>query len=101
MYLPLAVDTGRLDALMHKQPSQQKYYSQISFVGKIYDSPFDTLLAPADDYQKGYLQGILQAQMLTYGYYFVDEILPEKLLEDINQSYMTALTMPWIKRIFT
>lgn len=76
-----------MDALLSKQPSQQKYCSQLSFVGKIYDSPFDALLSPVDDYCKGFLQGILQAQMLIYGYYFVDGVLSDELLNDINQSY--------------
>lgn len=86
-HLPLAVDTDRLDTMLNKQLPQKKYCSQLSFVGKIYDSPLDTLLSPVDDYCKGFLQGILQAQMLVYGYYFVDDLISEKLLEDINHSY--------------
>lgn len=86
-HLPLAVDTERLDALLHSQEVPKKYCSPLSFVGKIYDSPLDELLRPADDYCQGFVQGILQAQMRVYGYYFVDELISEKLLKDLNHAY--------------
>lgn len=86
-HLPLAVCTDRLDALLAGKTPLPRYCSQLSFVGKIYDSPLDMLLYPADDYQKGYIQGILQAQMGVYGCYFVEELISEELLEAVNQSY--------------
>lgn len=86
-HLPLAVDTERLDALLHSRAVPKKYCSPLSFIGKIYDSPLDELLRPADDYCKGFMQGILQAQMRVYGYYFVDDLLSEKLLKELNRVY--------------
>lgn len=86
-HLPLAVDVDRLDALLAGKTPLPKYCSQLSFVGKIYDSPLDTLLLPTDDYQKGYIQGILQAQMGVYGYYFVEGLISEEFLEAVNRSY--------------
>lgn len=86
-HLPLAADTDRLDALLAGKAPLPRYCSQLSFVGKIYDSPLDALLFPAGDYQKGYIQGILQAQMGVYGCYFVEELISEALIEAVNQSY--------------
>lgn len=86
-HLPLAVNTGRLDTLLKKPMPMQKYRSEISFVGQIYDSMLDMLLYPAGDYERGFLQGILQAQLRVYGYYFVEELISEELLESINHSY--------------
>ena len=86
-HLPLAVDTDRLDRVLAGKNPSQKFCGRVSFVGKIYDSPLDGLLSLADDYCKGYIQGILQAQMRVYGAYFVEELLTDDLLEKINLSY--------------
>ncbi len=86
-HLPLAVNTQRLDALQTSHTQQSKYNADISFVGQIYNSPLDTLLYSADDYTKGYVEGILQAQLRVYGYYFIDELISDELLERINASF--------------
>ncbi len=86
-HLPLAVNTDRLDKL-HFTPEQiQKYSSDVSFVGHLYDSPLETLLYATDNYTKGYIEGILQAQLRIYGYNFLDELITEELLTTINNSF--------------
>lgn len=86
-HLPLAVNTERLDKLQFSTAQISKYKADISFVGQIYNSPLDTLLYSADEYTKGYIEGILQAQLRVYGYYFVDELITDELLEQINASF--------------
>lgn len=86
-HLPLAVNTKRLDALPTPSARQATYEADISFVGQLYSSPLDTLLHFADEYTKGYIEGILQAQLRIYGYYFIDEMITEDLLENINASF--------------
>lgn len=96
-HLPLAVNTKRLDAL-HFSPSQIAAYSaDVSFVGNLYDSFLETLLYSADDFIKGYIEGILQAQLRIYGCYILDELITEDLLREINNSFQkigqTGLTL--------
>lgn len=86
-HLPLAVNTERLDALKFSPAQLQKYTSEVSFVGHLYDSPLETLLYSADDYIKGYIEGILQAQLRIYGYNFLDELITEELLNAVNDSF--------------
>lgn len=86
-HLPLAVNTNRLDALHFTTEQQTKYSADISFVGQLYTSPLDTLLYSADTYTKGYIEGILQAQLRVYGYYFIDELITDELLNSINASF--------------
>jgi spore maturation protein CgeB len=38
-----------------------------------------------DDYHKGFLDAVMKAQSKIYGYYLVDDILTDKLMEDINR----------------
>lgn len=86
-HLPLAVNTERLDALTFTPQQIQKYTSEVSFVGHLYDSPLETLLYSADDYIKGYIEGILQAQLRIYGYNFLDELVTDELLTAVNDSF--------------
>lgn len=86
-HLPLAVHTDRLDALVF-QPSQTAACSaDISFVGNLYESPLKTLLYSAGDFIRGYVEGILQAQLRIYGSYILDELVTDELLNTVNASF--------------
>lgn len=86
-HLPLAVNTARLDALTYTPAQITSYQADVSFVGHLYDSPLDTLLYAADTYTKGYIEGILQAQLRIYGYYFLDDLISDELLQNLNDSF--------------
>lgn len=88
-HMPLAVNTDRLDSLSYTPAQAASYQSDISFVGHLYDSPLEVLLHNAGQYTKGYIEGILQAQLRIYGYYFIDELITDELLEEINTSLNT------------
>lgn len=86
-HLPLAVNTDRLDRLHFSPAQMQKHRCDVSFIGHLYESPLQVLLYSADDYIKGYIEGILQAQLRVYGYYFIDELITDELLDSVNQSF--------------
>lgn len=96
-HLPLAVNTGRLDALTFKSRQIAAYTADVSFVGHLYDSPLETLLYSAGDFVKGYIEGILQAQLRIYGYYILDELITDDILDAVNASFrkigQTSLTL--------
>lgn len=86
-HLPLAVNTDRLDSLRFHPGQIAAYSSDISFVGQLYQSPLETLLYSADDFVKGYIEGALQAQLRIYGYYIIDDLITDNLLDAINASF--------------
>ncbi len=86
-HLPLAVNTQRLDSLQFTNQQITNYSADISFVGQLYNSPLQTLLYSSDNYTKGYIEGILQAQLRIYGYNFLDELVTDELLDTINTSF--------------
>lgn len=86
-HLPLAVNTNRLDRLTFERHQIATYSADVSFVGHLYNSPLDTLLYSANDFVKGYVEGILQAQLRIYGYYILDELITDEILEAINASF--------------
>lgn len=86
-HLPLAVNTERLDALTLPPSRSAAWQADVSFVGQLYDSPLDVLLYSADDYVKGYIEGLLQAQFRIYGYYFLENMITDDLLDRLNRSF--------------
>lgn len=89
-HLPLGVNPARLKQLVLSSEEQKKYSAEISFIGKLYTSTFHDLLAPLDEYRKGYLRAISEAQSKIYGYYFIDELLTDSLMNELNTIYRQA-----------
>lgn len=90
-HLPLAVNPMRLGKLTLSPTEQQQFSSQISFVGKLYPSPFEDLIAPLSDYYQGYLKALIETQSKIYGYYYLDELLTPELLNTLNGEYHQKL----------
>ena len=87
--MPLAINPNRLQKLELSPSDWERYGSEISFIGKLYYSDFNELLKPLDDYHKGYLQAIEEAQSKIYGYYFIDELLTDSFMDSLNHFYKT------------
>ena len=88
-YMPLAVDSrvfGKNDIWNYKR----NYTSDVSFVGKLYQTDYNYFTGVLPEYQKGYLEGIVKAQSKVYGGYLIDELITEKLLHELNQRYAQA-----------
>lgn len=88
-HLPLAVNTDRLDSLVFHPSRIASCSADVSFVGNLYESPLEALLYPAGGFIKGYVEGILQAQLRIYGSYILDELVTDELLNVINASFKT------------
>lgn len=86
-HLPLAVNTKRLDRIQIAAQEEVKYNTEISMVGQLYDTVLPMLMIPLDEYQKGYLTGIIEAQMRLYGCYFLPEVITEPLVKGMNEKY--------------
>ena len=89
-HLPLASNPARWqNVITHASSADiQKYTGTVSFVGSLYTEkcPYDRL-THASDYLCGYLEGIMEAQSRVYGCYFLEELLPD----DIVQSFRSCL----------
>lgn len=90
-HLPLAVNPHRLRKLALTAEDYTRFASEISFVGKLYPSTFNDLLAPLDEYYKGYLQALAHTQSKIYGYYMLDELLSDSLINSLNECYQKRL----------
>lgn len=84
-YLPLGVNTARLKKMQFSSADRMRYGADVSLVGSLYESPMYGLRGLMDDYQKGYLDAVMAAQQNLYGCYLFDDVVSDKLVEEINQ----------------
>lgn len=84
-HLPLAVDSEGWQKIIGKHQLTQK--TDVSMVGQLYQTQYQYFTAPLDQYEKGYLEGIINTQMKIYGGYLIPELITEKLLSSMNTIY--------------
>mgnify|MGYP003376063316 FL=1 len=98
-YMPLAVNVSRLDSMMTTiTPEEKKFYSsEVSFVGSMYNEKhnFFERMKDISAYTKGYLDGIMQAQMKVYGEYFIQQLLKPDILNDMKKA-LPLETEDWL-----
>lgn len=88
-YMPLAVDKT-VFALELPGAQQERYQTDVSLVGNLYQTEYSYFSGPLDEYQRGYLEGIINAQMKVYGGYLIPEILTDDFLRALNERYRKA-----------
>lgn len=88
-HLPLASNPARWSSVINNASSLDisKYSCEVSFVGSLYTEkcPYDRL-SNAPDYLIGYLEGIMDAQLKVYGYNFLEEVLPDHIIDAFRES---------------
>ena len=89
-HMPLAVNLKRLASLSISPSERESYSSDISFIGQFYHSPLKNLLYLQKDYDKGYIQAIVDAQLKIYGYNFVEDFIDPDLIEQMNAAFSSA-----------
>lgn len=89
-HLPLAASPKLFLKYPVSAADRKKYEAQVSLVGKLYKTDYAYYSGPLDDYQRGFLEGLLNAQGKVYGAYFIPELLTDSLLDGMNERYKKA-----------
>jgi len=87
-HLPLGVNKTRLGRLSISGEEYKAYAAQVSFVGQLYEYRLLEIMAPMDEYTKGYLNAIMSAQANIYGTYLLDDCITDSLINEINNQYL-------------
>ena len=86
-YLPLATNTARWDKVINSASDSERkqFSSDISFVGSLYGekNPFRKIKG-MDDYTKGYLQGVIEAQLQVYGENFTEKMMSDEIVRKLD-----------------
>ena len=95
-YMPLAVNVSRYDQIICTPEEKEKYKSSISFVGSLYDTKAVKAMSNLTDYQKGYLNSLVDNQLKIYGHNLFTPILSEKFMKWIsNPQFYKAIKNEW------
>lgn len=86
-YLPLAVNTKRLDYLL-EDTDFHKYQNEIAFVGSLYEkNSYDNLSHRLPDYLKGYFDAVIEAQLNISGGNLIEDMLTPDILEQLQEYF--------------
>lgn len=91
-YLPLAIHDTRLSGLVNTVEKKTKYACDISFVGSLYSEQKHRVydkFQKIDRYTKGYLDGLVCAQLHVQGYNFLQEMLTPDIVAEMQKAYPT------------
>jgi spore maturation protein CgeB len=84
-HMPLAVNHIRLEQQEMTEEESKRYTSDLSFVGRLYTGKMSYDSLPfLPDYDRGYLEGCMQAQTYIHGYNFLEEILTDDIIQTIK-----------------
>ena len=86
-YLPLAVNVDRYMKMNFSERQLEKYSAQVSFVGNLYEGEYSRVAEICDRRTQGYLEGIIDSQLLLYGAYILNDVISDSLVESINKHF--------------
>mgnify|MGYP000356094541 FL=1 len=85
IHMPLAVDTDIFWETI--KSNNKRYRTDVSLVGKLYQTEYADYIGCLSEYAKGYLEGIINSQSKIYGGYLIPELITQELLDRINKDY--------------
>ncbi len=87
-YLPLATNTKRWEktVLDMTEEDYDAYGADVSFVGSLYTEKckYDSL--SLSDHTRGFVDGLMEAQLKVFGCNFIPESLPEEVVREIEKA---------------
>ena len=87
-YLPLAVDTNRLDTILSGSDDLFQYRGDIAFVGSLYErNSYDKMKHSLPEYLRGYFDATMEAQMNISGGNIIEAMLTTDILEQLEQYF--------------
>lgn len=87
-YLPLAVDTDRIDAVIEEADDLAKYRGDVAFVGSLYErNSYDKLKHKLPEYLRGYFDAVMEAQLNISGANIVEPMLTADILSQLQEYF--------------
>lgn len=87
-HFPLATNVAQWDGVCSgiTDEDRKRFCCDISFIGSTYEEkcPYNRLNNPPE-YLKGYLDGIIDAQLKVYGCNFIEEVLTDSVVEEFKK----------------
>ena len=104
-YLPLAVDSARIDHILSACNDLELYKNDISFVGSLYErNTYDRLAPTLPEYLQGYFECAIEAQLNVSGGNVLERILTDEICMQLESYYhleKTKRSFSDLRLIFT
>lgn len=84
-HLPLAINSDRLKNIEISASDIAQYSCDISFIGRFYTTALQQIMTTQTDYDRGYINALLDTQLKIYGYNFIEEMITPELIDRFNQ----------------
>lgn len=86
-HLPLGCDLPTWDSIQVTPEEHAKYDCDISFVGSLYSEKcrYNMIEKDFPDYLRGYVDGLIDAQLNVYGYNFLEDSITEAWAEEFKK----------------
>ncbi|MBQ7506239.1 MAG: glycosyltransferase [Lachnospiraceae bacterium] len=88
-YTVLPVNSDVIRTMLKKPYDRKRTMAEVSFVGALYNEEynlFDQLNGKLEPYMRGFLSGIMEAQLLVSGYSFIEELLTDEVVEKLEKA---------------
>lgn len=89
-YMPMAVNSVRLNKLFKSSKEHGKYRADISFVGSLYSEGKNNLyerISELDNFTRGYVEAIVNIQLKLYGVNIIKEALTKEVLTAMEKVF--------------
>lgn len=82
-HIPLATNTERSRRVIENasDDSKRRFSSDISFIGSLYTEKCLYNGVSLPEYEKGFAEGLIEAQLNVYGYNFIEECLTDEFVK--------------------
>ena len=92
----LATNVARTDKVIQNASiSERKHFSSdISFIGSTYQEKCDYNKIKLNEYDTGYVDGLIEAQLKIYGYNFIEDVISEEFAERFIKSNLGTYEFP-------
>lgn len=87
-HLPLGADSEIFDNAISSisEKDRATFSHDICFVGSLYEKSSGLYSLKLDDFTNGYIDGLINSQLMVYGYNFLEETLSKKVIEAVKGS---------------
>ena len=79
-HLPMACDLETWDSVRVTPEERRRYSCDISFIGSLYSEKckYNQIAGELPDYMRGYVDGLISAQLNVYGYNFIEDSISDE-----------------------
>lgn len=85
-YMPLAANVNHYDKVEITQADKERFTTDISFIGSLYTEKCKyNQIKNMPEYLRGYVEGLMEAQLKIYGYNFIQDVLPQEIVQAFKE----------------